>query len=155
MKVTYLIILISLFKLTSFDLNAQIADTRVLGLEDAKRMARAAQLRAQQDNWNVVIAVVDAGGHLICLQRMDGTQLASIEIAVKKARTSVVYKRPTSILEERVAAGNMSLLTIPDMLPFEGGLPIEHDGKIIGAIGVSGVTAQQDGIIAKAGLEAL
>lgn len=155
MKTFYFSLLIALFGLTPSLLNAQTEQARVLGLEDAARMVNAARERALKDNWNVAIAVVDAGGHLIYLKRMDGTQIASIEIAVRKAKTSLFYKRPTKVFQDRVAEGNVSLLNIPDMLPFEGGLPIIYNGKVIGAIGVSGVTAQQDGIIAQAGLEAL
>lgn len=155
MKVSHLIIIITAFCMFTGVLSAQTNNARVLTLEDAARMVDAAQARAKQDNWNVAIVVVDAGGQMIYLRKMDGTQTASIEIAIKKARTSVFYKRPTKAFEERVAGGNLALLGLPDMLPFEGGLPVEYNGHIIGAIGVSGVTAQQDGIIALAGLDAL
>ncbi|CAN5326664.1 heme-binding protein [soil metagenome] len=153
-KITLLIFLISLMYVP-FDLQAQMTDTKILGLEEAQRIAIAAHERALQDNWNVVIAIVDAGGHLVYLKRMDGTQLGSIDIAIQKATTSLFYKRPTKAFQDGVEGGNTGILNLPDLLPFEGGLPIEYDGNIIGAIGVSGVTAQQDGIIAAAGLEAL
>ena len=134
---------------------AQMTDAKIIGLEEAKRIDSSAQARAEKDNWNVAIAIVDAGGHLIYFQRMNGTQLASIEIAVSKAKTSAYYKRPTKSFEERVTQGAVALIVNPEMLAFEGGLPIIYEGNIIGAIGVSGVTAQKDGIIAQAGLEGL
>lgn len=143
------------FLIMPFSLLAQIAETKVLGLAEAERIAEAAHARALEDNWNVVIAIVDAGGHLVYLMRMDGTQLGSIDIAIQKATTSVFFKRPTKVFNDAVAAGNTAILNIPNMLPLEGGLPIEFEGNVVGAIGVSGVTGQQDGIIAAAGLEAL
>jgi glc operon protein GlcG len=108
-----------------------------------------------EDNWTVVITIIDAGGHPILLRRVDGTQIGSIEIALQKAKTAVFYKRPTKAFQDGVAAGNNGILNLPNVLPFEGGLPIMHDGAVIGGIGVSGVTAAQDGIIAQAGIDAL
>ncbi len=156
MRTTHLTIaLISIISFLSVGLNAQMADVKLLGLEDAKRVANAAHERAQRDNWNVAISVVDAGGHLIYFKKMDGTQLASIEVSIEKATTALFYKRPTKVFQDGLAGGNTALLSLPDFQAFEGGLPIEHNGHIIGAIGVSGVTPQQDGIIAQAGLDAL
>lgn len=153
-KITSLIFLITLMYIP-VNLQAQMADTKILELESAERIVDAAHARAVEDNWNVVFVVVDAGGHLLYLKRMDGAQLGSIDIAIQKATTALLYKRPTKVFQDRVAAGNVGILNLPDILPFEGGLPIEFEGNIIGAIGVSGVTAQQDGIIGAAGLEAL
>ena len=103
-----------------------------------------------------MIAIVDEGGHLIYLQRMDETQIASVEIAPKKARTAAMFKRPSKVFEDRAnAAGGMNVLALPGVLPSEGGLPIAVDGKVIGGIGVSGVLSSQDGLVAKAGLEAM
>lgn len=137
------------------DLFSQDTTVRVLSLEDAKRIADAAEERAMEDNWTVVITIIDAGGHPILLRRVDGTQIGSIEIALQKAKSAVFYKRPTKAFQDGVAAGNNGILNLPDVLPFEGGLPIMHDGAVIGGIGVSGVTAVQDGIIAQAGIDAL
>lgn len=157
MKSTNIISLIFLISImyVPFSLQAQMADTKILGLEAAERIVDAAHARAVEDNWNVVIVIVDSGGHLLYLKRMDGTQVGSVEVAIQKAKTSVYFKRPSKVFQDGVAAGNTSLLNLPDVLPLEGGLPIEYEGNIIGAIGVSGVTAQQDGIIAAAGVEAL
>jgi glc operon protein GlcG len=150
-----MILVLALFLLLPAGAFAQQTETRMLTLEDAKRIADAAEVRAMQDNWTVVIAVVDEGGHLLLLRRLDGTQVGSVDIAIQKAKTAVFYKRPTKAFQDGVAAGNVGILNLPNVLPFEGGIPVMHNGKAIGAIGVSGVTAQQDGIIGQAGLDAL
>ncbi len=133
---------------------ADLATKKALTLEVARQIAAAAEAEAVKNKWNVVIAIVDDGGHLVYLQRLDETQIASIQIAQEKARTAVSFKRPTKALEDAVAGGRNALLSLP-ALPLEGGLPITVDGKVIGAIGVSGVSSQQDAQIAKAGLDAL
>ena len=135
--------------------SAQLADKKALTLEAAKKIAAAAETEAKKNSWRVVIAVVDDGGHLIYLQRIDETQTGSIDVAIQKARGAVAYKRPTKVFEEAVAGGRTAILGLPGAMPFEGGLPLVVDGKVIGAIGVSGVTAAQDGQIAKAGADAL
>ena len=124
-------------------------------LEDAQRISDAAESRARQDKWNVVIAVMDAGGNLISLRKMDGTQVGSVEVAQAKAKTAVFFKRPTKSFQDAVAEGNHHVISLPNVTAVEGGLPIFIDGVIVGSIGVSGVTAAQDGIIAEAGLKAL
>jgi glc operon protein GlcG len=124
-------------------------------LEDAQRISDAAESRARQDKWNVVIAVMDAGGNLISLRKMDGTQVGSVEVAQAKAKTAVFFKRPTKTFQDAVAEGNHHVISLPNVTAVEGGLPIFIDGVIVGSIGVSGVTAAQDGIIAEAGLKAL
>src|SRR5690606_5344028 len=126
-----------------------------LNLEDVKSMVKAAEERAKKDNWNVVIAIVDAGGHLVYLQKMDSVQLASREVAQKKARAAALYRRPTKVFEEGLKSGNQGLMLLPGVIASEGGVPIIHDGQVIGAIGVSGVTSAQDGIIANAAVDAL
>lgn len=131
---------------------AELATRKALTLSAAKEMAVAAEAEARKNNWNVVICIVDEGGHLIYLQRMDETQLASIEIAQGKAKTAALYKRPTKAMEDAVAGGRAVILRLPGALPVEGGLPITVDGRIIGGIGVSGVQSVQDAQIARAGL---
>jgi glc operon protein GlcG len=126
-----------------------------LSLADAKRIAEAAEAEASRNGWSVVIAVVDDGGHLVLLQRLDGTQAASSEIAVHKARTAALFKRPTKALEEVVASGRVAMLSLPGVTPVEGGVPIVYRGDIVGAIGVSGVQSFQDGIVAKAGADSI
>jgi glc operon protein GlcG len=135
--------------------NAPLLDAKVLTLEAATLMMDAAHAEAARNNWNVVIAVVDAGGELIMLHRRDGTQAGSVEIARGKARTAVRFQRPTKALEEAVASGRLVFLAVEGMLPMEGGVPVVVDGRVIGAVGVSGVTPQQDAQVAQAGVSAL
>jgi uncharacterized protein GlcG (DUF336 family) len=128
---------------------------RVLTLEEAKRMAAAAEAKAAAEGWPVAIAVVDDGGHLLCLYRLDGTQLGSIEGAIEKSRSAVLYKRPTKSWEERLAEGRIGYLNLPGLVPVEGGIPVILDNQIVGGIGVSGVRSGEDAVIAQAGLNAL
>lgn len=132
---------------------ATLRTKKALTLEAAKGIAAAAEAEAHKNGWNVVIAVVDDGGHLIYLQRLDDTQHASVEVAIRKAQTAIGFRRPTKALEDG-AARRPGVLKLP-ALALEGGLPLTADGHMIGAIGVSGVTSQQDGVIAKAGVDAL
>ena len=147
--------LIALFGLVSLHASAQLADKKVLTLEGAKKIAAAAEAEARKNNWNVVIAVVDDGGHLLYLQRIDGTQTGSIEVAIQKARTAQAFKRPTKVFEDAIAGGRNALIALHGALPLEGGLPIMVGGQLVGAIGVSGVKSTEDGQIAKAGAESL
>jgi uncharacterized protein GlcG (DUF336 family) len=135
--------------------SAQLADRKGLTLAAAKKAMAAAEQTANQNNWAVVIAIVDEGGHLVQLSRIDNTQYGSIDVAIRKAQTAAAFKRPTKVFEEAIAGGRMALLGLEGALPLEGGVPITVDGKVIGAIGVSGVTAQQDGVVAKAGADAV
>ncbi|NHE56814.1 GlcG/HbpS family heme-binding protein [Cyclobacterium plantarum] len=128
--------------------------TRLLTLEDAQRISDAAEARAKQDNWNVVIAVLDAGGHLIALRRMDGTQIGSVDVGIQKASTALKFKRSTKVFQDGVQAGNVHIMSLEGVAAVEGGLPIKSGDHVIGSIGVSGVTSAQDGIIAAAGLAA-
>jgi glc operon protein GlcG len=127
-----------------------------IDIEMAKRAMISAEAEARKNNWQVVIAIVDTGGHLVMLQRLDA-QNASVEIAAGKARTAVNFRRPTKALEDGLAAGGsaLRLLAVSDVTPIQGGLPIIVDGKIIGGIGVSGVQSSQDEMVAKAGLDTL
>jgi glc operon protein GlcG len=135
--------------------SAQLASKKSLTLEAAKKIAAAAQVEAKKNNWNVVISVVDDGANLIYLEKMDGTQIGSIEIAQMKARTAIKMKRPSKAFEDMIAGGRNAVLKLPDVLGVEGGLPLVVDGQFLGAIGVSGVTSAQDGQIAAAGVKAL
>jgi glc operon protein GlcG len=135
--------------------SAELATKKALTLDIAKQMAAAAQAEAVKNKWNVVITIVDDGGHLVYLQRMDDVQIGSVDVAQAKARSAVNFRRPTKAFEDAVAGGRNAILTLPGAIPVEGGLPILVDGKVIGAIGVSGVTSQQDAQIGKAGVDAL
>ena len=126
-----------------------------LTLEAAKQIATVAEKFARKQGWNVVIAIVDDGGHLIYLTRMDGTQIGSIDVAQAKARTALAFKRPTKIWSEALKSGRTQILGLPGATPIEGGLPLVVKGEFLGAIGVSGVTSEQDGEIAQAGVAAL
>jgi len=134
---------------------AQFATKKALTLELAKQMAAAAQEEARKNQWTVVICVVDDGGHLVYLERMDGTQIASVIIAQEKARSAISFKRPTKALEDVVTGGRTVVMKLAGAVPVEGGVPIVVDGQFLGAIGVSGATSPQDGQIAAAGLRAL
>jgi glc operon protein GlcG len=125
-----------------------------LTLEVATRIADAAQAEATRNKWNVVIAVVDAGGYLVHLRRLDGTQLGSVAVAEEKAKSAVLFRRPTKAFADAVASGRVAVLRLPGAIPIEGGIPLVVGDQVIGAIGVSGVTAEQDGQIAQAGAKA-
>jgi glc operon protein GlcG len=128
-----------------------------ISLEMAKRAMAAAEAEATHNNWAVAIVIVDTGGHPVMLHRLDNTQIASIRIAEGKARTSAEFRRPTKVLEDAAGSpGGVGLryLTLGAILA-EGGVPILADGKVIGAIGVSGVVSQQDAQVAKAGADAI
>jgi glc operon protein GlcG len=122
-----------------------------IDLAKAKKVAAAAADKAVETKMNAVIAIVDAGGNLVYLERFDVVQYGSVEVAIHKAKTSVAYKRPTKSFEDFIAKGNMAYLTLDGMSAIEGGVPIIEGGKIIGAIGVSGGSAAQDGVVATAG----
>ena len=127
----------------------------MLTLEDAHRISLAARSAATENNWNVAIAVVDDGGHLISLERMDGTQKGSVRVAELKARTAILFKRPTKAFEDAVLQGRPVMMTMPDVICLEGGVPLIRDGVYVGALGVSGVKASEEGIVAEQGASAL
>ena len=125
-----------------------------LSLEDADRVTAAAAAKARAEGWNVVIAILDDGGNLVSLKRMDGVQVGSVDVALAKAKTSVYFKRPSKAFEDMMKGeGGARIATLPNATAIEGGLPIFKDGILVGAIGVSGVTSAQDGIIAEAGVK--
>lgn len=126
-----------------------------LTLDDAKAVAHAAHIAAAGNGWTVVIAILDAGANLLYLERMDGTQIGSVRVAIGKGKTAVSFKRPTKILEDAVNGGRTNMLGLPGVTPIEGGLPLIYQGEIVGAIGVSGVQSFEDGIVAKAGADVL
>ena len=129
---------------------------RTLTLEAARVAIAAAEAEALRNQWKVVIAVVDEAGHLTAFARLDGAQWSSIETAVEKARSATAWKRPSRLLEESVNAGRTAFLSISQgMALLQGGVPIEVDGAVLGAVGVSGVKASDDEIVALAGVNAL
>jgi glc operon protein GlcG len=124
-------------------------------LEQAQKAMAGAEAEAEKNKWPVVIAIVDTGGHLVALQRLDNTQFGSLEVARQKAWSAAAFRRPTKVFQERVAGGAANLLRLEGASPLEGGIPLVVDGQIIGAIGVSGVTGEQDAQIAQAGVDSL
>jgi glc operon protein GlcG len=133
----------------------QLPEKKELTLEVAKKMAQASEEEAMKNKWNQVIAVLDDGGNLIYLERMDNSQLGSIDIAMAKARAALYFQRPTKAFQDAVAAGSVNILKLPNAIANEGGVPLRVDGQIVGSIGISGATAQQDGVTAAAGVAAL
>jgi glc operon protein GlcG len=133
---------------------AQLATKKVLSLEAAKKIVAVAEAEARKRGATVVIAVVDDGGHVILLERLDDTQVASVEVAIGKARTAAIFRRPSRVFEEQIKNGRLASLVLPGATPLQGGVPIVVDGKVIGAIGVSGNTPQEDEDIAIAGAAA-
>lgn len=126
--------------------------------EQAKKAMAAAEAEAQKNNWAVVIAILDAGGNLMMLSRLDNAQWGSIEVAKAKAKAAVAFRRPTKVFQDLIAQGgaNLRLLNLTgDSGVLEGGVPVIVDGKVIGGIGVSGVTSAQDAQIAMAGTAAI
>ena len=135
--------------------HAQTADRKVITLDGAKAILAAAEAEALKNKWTVAIAVVDESGNLIAFHKVDDTQVGSIDIAIGKARTAARMKRPTKALEDAVAGGRTVMLAIEGLTPLEGGVPVMLGGRVIGAVGVSGVTSQQDAQVAQAGVAAL
>ena len=129
-------------------------DRPSLTLEDCKLIAAAAEAEARKNKWNVAIAILDDGGHLLHFQRMDGATAANAEIALGKGRTAAVSQRASGMWEERIKAGRISMLAMP-LLPVQGGLPIMVNMDCVGSVGVSGVQSHEDEQVAQAGIDAL
>src|SRR5206468_12872094 len=130
---------------------AQLPTKQVLTLDAAKKIAAAAEAEARKRGATVVIAVVDDGGYLLVLERLDDTQVASVDVGIAKARTAAIFRRPSKVFEDQVRDGRVAALALPGAAPLQGGIPIVFEGKVIGAIGVRGNTPQEDEDIAKVG----
>jgi uncharacterized protein GlcG (DUF336 family) len=128
-----------------------------LGADAAKKVAAAAVAEARKNNFTMAIAVVDTAGNLIYFEKMDGTQTGSVNVSIEKARSAVLFKRPTKSFQDTVAQGGVGLrmLGLPGAVPVEGGIPLMEGGKIVGAIGASGGTSAEDGQCAQAGANVL
>lgn len=128
-----------------------------ISVENAKKAAAACIVEAQKNKWNVAIAIVDGAGFLVYFERMQNTQLGSVDVAIEKARTSALFRRPTEMFQETLAAGGdgLRVLGLKGVNPNGGGVPIVVEGKIVGAVGISGATAKQDAQVAAAGVNAL
>lgn len=128
-----------------------------IGLDNAKKAAAAATAEAHKNNWLMAVAIVDTAGNLVYFEKLDGTQIASVDIAIDKARSSALFRRPTKFFQDAVAAGGEGLrfLGLRGAVPAEGGFPIIAAGKVIGAVGVSGGAGNQDAQVAKAGADSI
>ena len=128
-----------------------------ISLENARKAAAPALAEATKNNWNVAVAIVDPAGNLVYYEKMDNTQLGSANVAIDKARSAALFKRPTKAFQDALAAGGdaVRILRLQGVVPVEGGIPLVMDGKIVGAIGVSGATSAQDAQCAKAGADTL
>ena len=160
MKKSLIISVVSLLVLMvlGWDAHAQVLNYgSSINLEAAKKAAASAIAEARKNNWAMAIAIVDVGGSLVYFEKMDGTQTGSVKVAIGKGRSAVLFKRSTKAFQDALASGgeNLRILRLEGAVPMEGGLPLLMDGKIVGAIGVSGGTPQQDGLAAKAGADTL
>ena len=152
------IVFAALFVLGSFTASAQVPSYGPpINLEWAKHAIAAGIAEARKNGWPVAVAVFDTAGQLVAFEKMDDTQTASIDIAQDKGRSAAIFRRPTKVFEDVVAsgAGGARIVALRGASPIEGGVPIMRGGKIIGGIGVSGVTSPQDGVVAKAGADAV
>jgi glc operon protein GlcG len=151
MKIITTLIALSFLVLPAHGVQAQLLEKKVLSLEAAEKVAAAAEAEAKKRNVTVVIVVVDDGGYPLVLKRLNDTQVASIDVGVGKARTAAIFRRPSKDFEDQIKNGRVASLVLPGATPLQGGVPLVFDGKVIGAIGVSGNTPQEDEDIAKAG----
>lgn len=126
---------------------------KALSLADAKQIAAASEEEARNNQWSVTIAILDDGGNLLYLQRMDEAPMGSIVVAQEKARTAFLFKRSTKSIEDVIVGGRSVMLRLPGATPIEGGLPLLNDGHMVGSIGVSGVQSPQDAQVARAGVD--
>ncbi|HEY6368758.1 MAG TPA: heme-binding protein, partial [Candidatus Binatia bacterium] len=151
MKIIKSLIVFSLLLWPAAVLQAQLLDKKTLTLEAAERVASAAEAEAKKRNATVVIVVVDDGGYPLVLKRLNNTQVASVDVGIGKARTAAIFRRPSKDFEDQIKNGRVASLVLPGATPLQGGLPLVFDGKVVGAIGVSGNTPQEDEDIALAG----
>jgi glc operon protein GlcG len=156
-RVKPVVIFLSILVATAATSQAPLPYGPSISLEQAKRAAAAASAEAHKNNWNMAIAVVDPDGTLAYYEKMDNTQLGSAKVAVDKARSAALFKRPTKVFQDRLASGSAGLpvLAVEGAVPVEGGIPLVFDGHIVGAIGVSGDSSDHDGQCAQAGVDSL
>src|ERR1041385_782317 len=156
LKITLMITLTALILLSAPALTnaqTQLPTKQVLTLDAAKKIAAVAEAEAKKRGATVVIAVVDDGGYLLVLERLDDAQVASVDVGIAKARTSAIFRRPSRVFEDQIKNGRIAALALPGAVALQGGVPIIVDGKVIGAIGVSGNSPQEDEEIAKIGAD--
>lgn len=153
MKNARIIFAICTLAIAAAAVKAQLPTKQVLTLDAAKKIAAAAEAEARKRGATVVIAVVDDGGYLLVLERLDDTQVASVDVGIAKARTAAIFRRPSKVFEDQVKNGRVSALALPGAVALQGGVPILIDGKVVGAVGVSGNSPQEDEDIAKVGAD--
>lgn len=141
----------------SFAPPPQIPYGAPISTEDAKKAAAAAIAEAQKNKWKMAVAIVDTGGYLVYFEKIQDTQTGSVELAIEKAKTAVLFRRPTKLFQDAVAGGGegLRLLRLTGAIPIDGGAPLVQDGKVVGAIGISGGSGDQDGDTSRAGAAAL
>ena len=153
------IIAVLLTAAVSMPVHAQMPNAygTAISLENAKKAAAAALAEMRANKWLMAVAVVDTGGHLVYFEKTDGTQTGSVDVAIDKARSAVLFKRPTKAIQDTLAAGGegLRMLGVRGMVPVEGGVPIVMNGLMVGGIGLSGGTSAQDGQCAQAGAAAI
>ena len=154
MKFVQILILAGLVMLPARAIEAQLREKQILSLEAADRIAAAAEAEARKRNATVVIVVVDDGGYPLVLKRLNDTQVASVDVGIGKARTAAIFRRPSREFEEQIKNGRVASLVLPGATPLQGGVPLLANGNVVGAIGVSGNTPQEDEDIALAGAAA-
>src|SRR5271165_943689 len=142
-------VLYSAFLVIAPAVRAELPVKRVITLNVAKKIAAAAEAEANRRHLTAVIVVVDDGGYPLLLQRLDNTQVASVEVGIGKARTAAIFRRPSKDFEDQIREGRVAALALPGATPLQGGIPLLYEGRVIGAIGVSGNTPQEDEDIAK------
>lgn len=133
---------------------AQLGTKKSMTLDAAKKLAAAAEAEAIANKWTMVIAIIDDGGNQVYLEKMDETQIGSVDVAIAKAQSAVKFKRPTKVFEDALVGGRQAILKLPGAIPIEGGVPLMIDGRVIGAIGVSGAQSKEDGQVAAAAVKA-
>jgi glc operon protein GlcG len=135
----------------------QIPYGLAIDIESAKLVAAAAIAEAEDNGWTMAVAIVDTGGHLVYFEKMDGTQTGSVDVSIDKARSAALFRRPTKVFEDGVAQGGagIRLLRLQGAVPIDGGVPVILDGRVIGGIGISGGSGEQDGQVAQVGADAL
>lgn len=154
-------LILNMVLLSCFAILGQVAQAQTdaygppITLETAKQVASKAAEVARKNHYRVAIAIVDTAGHLVYFEKLDDTQTASGDVAIAKARSAGIYKRETKVFETALSKGRTAILGLPGAVPIEGGIPLVKGGMIVGAIGVSGVTSEQDGQVARAGAESL
>ena len=153
MKITRILVLMGAVAFCAVSAHAQLPTKPVLTLDAAKKIAAVSEAEARKRGATVVIAVVDDGGYLLVLERLDNTQVASVDVGIAKARTAAIFRRPSKVFEDQVKNGRIAALALPGAVALQGGVPIIIDGIVVGAVGVSGNSPQEDEDIAKAGAE--